>query len=204
MGAFGPLWSIMTRTQISGSQILDGGIQREDINIDKPGNALITKAIAGDNIVLSSTGVDAGTGDVTIGLDTTGASEGEVLTYSGGSASFQSPAEEFNNVSVQTTDGIETNAIVVTIPDNTMGMFTVIVAARGPSNKHYWARIDAGARRNVSESAVLVGSPLIFSDNENSAGYLADVDVNGQDFRVRVTGAASETVDWDVKLLKTF
>ena len=56
----------MARTQIRAHQILDGGIQREDLNTTDSGKALITKIIAGTNINISETGVDSGTGDVTI------------------------------------------------------------------------------------------------------------------------------------------
>ena len=55
----------MSVTQLSGAQVLDGSIQRVDINTTVAGQALLTKVLAGSNIVLTSTGVDSGTGDVT-------------------------------------------------------------------------------------------------------------------------------------------
>jgi hypothetical protein len=58
----------MAQTQIKSSQLLDGGVQREDINISVSGHALITKIIAGNGLTESHTGVDAGTGDVTLSL----------------------------------------------------------------------------------------------------------------------------------------
>jgi hypothetical protein len=58
----------MARTRIGAAQIRDGGINREDINTNEAGHALITKAVQGDDITLSSTGVDSGTGDVTFSL----------------------------------------------------------------------------------------------------------------------------------------
>jgi hypothetical protein len=58
----------MPQTQIKSSQLLDGGVQREDINISVSGHALITKIIAGNGLTESHTGVDAGTGDVTLFL----------------------------------------------------------------------------------------------------------------------------------------
>lgn len=62
----------MPRTQITGEQVDDGSIKRDDLNIDDPGQAVIRKLIAGTGINLVSTGVDAGTGDVTVNgmLDT--------------------------------------------------------------------------------------------------------------------------------------
>ena len=56
----------MSRTQISEKNIKDGGIENKDINTTKPGCALITKVIAGPGVSISSTGVDEGTGEVTI------------------------------------------------------------------------------------------------------------------------------------------
>src|SRR5437762_1544613 len=60
----------MGRTQIPGDQVGDGTIQRVDLDTTTAGEAVIAKAIAGTGISLSSTGVDAGTGDVTLNLST--------------------------------------------------------------------------------------------------------------------------------------
>lgn len=56
----------MARTQLTGEQVNDGSIQRVDLDATTSGAAVIKKVIAGTNITISSTGVDAGTGDVTI------------------------------------------------------------------------------------------------------------------------------------------
>lgn len=56
----------MPVTGLRGRQILDGDVTRADVNTSTSGSALITKLIAGTNITITSTGVDAGTGDVTI------------------------------------------------------------------------------------------------------------------------------------------
>lgn len=56
----------MARTQLTGLQINDGTVQRADLDATTAGNAVVKKVIAGTNITFSSTGVDAGTGDVTI------------------------------------------------------------------------------------------------------------------------------------------
>lgn len=56
-----------------GQQVLDEGIQRADLNVTTAGQAVIRKAIAGAGITLTSTGVDAGTGDVTISAKSFGA-----------------------------------------------------------------------------------------------------------------------------------
>ena len=59
----------MARTLIDGlDQILAGSVGRASMNTATTGQALITKVIAGTAVSLSSTGVDAGTGDVTVNI----------------------------------------------------------------------------------------------------------------------------------------
>lgn len=57
-----------SRTNIRGTQVKDESIQRQDLDVSNSGKAVITKIIAGDGIALSSTGVDEGTGDVSISV----------------------------------------------------------------------------------------------------------------------------------------
>jgi hypothetical protein len=63
----------MPVTGLRGRQILDGDVFRNDLNITTSGSAVIRRIIAGTNITISSTGVDTGTGDVTINAALTGA-----------------------------------------------------------------------------------------------------------------------------------
>jgi hypothetical protein len=56
----------MARTQLNARQLLNGTIQQEDIDTTTTGKAMITKVVPGVGITLSSTGVDPGTGIVTI------------------------------------------------------------------------------------------------------------------------------------------
>jgi len=56
----------MPVTGLRGRQILDGDIVRADLNTTTSGSAVTRRIVAGTNITLSSTGVDTGTGDVTI------------------------------------------------------------------------------------------------------------------------------------------
>lgn len=56
----------MATTDIVSRQIRDGEVKRVDLNTATSGSAVITKVIAGAGITLSSTGADAGTGDVTV------------------------------------------------------------------------------------------------------------------------------------------
>jgi hypothetical protein len=61
----------MPPTEIRSRQIKDGNVWRSDVNITQSGEALIRRLIAGTNISISSTGVDTGTGDVTVSVSST-------------------------------------------------------------------------------------------------------------------------------------
>src|SRR5258705_3497356 len=56
----------MPITTIRGKQVLDGSIQRPDLDITTAGQAVVAKLVQGSGITLSSTGADSGTGDVTV------------------------------------------------------------------------------------------------------------------------------------------
>jgi hypothetical protein len=56
-------------TKQTGRQIRDDSIQREDLCATIAGKSVIKKVIAGNGIDISSTGIDDGTGDVTIAIN---------------------------------------------------------------------------------------------------------------------------------------
>lgn len=67
----------MPATKLDGiSQIQAGSITRGDLNTTLTGSAVIAKIISGTSISITSTGVDAGTGDVTINVGTILAANG--------------------------------------------------------------------------------------------------------------------------------
>lgn len=61
----------MAQTEVRSGQIKNSTVSREDLNTITSGQAVISKAIAGDGVVLGSSGVDPGTGDVTISIAST-------------------------------------------------------------------------------------------------------------------------------------
>jgi hypothetical protein len=63
----------MAKSQFAGSQIKDGTITRDDINVTTSGKAVVAKIIDGNNGVKieTSTGADPGTGDVAVKVDLT-------------------------------------------------------------------------------------------------------------------------------------
>ena len=56
----------MARTKVRKPQIKTGTIQRRNMNVSTPAKAVVTKIIAGTGVTLSETGIDSGTGDVTL------------------------------------------------------------------------------------------------------------------------------------------
>jgi len=71
----------MPRTQIPSEQIDDQGVTRVDLNTDTAGSAVITKIVAGTNITITETGVDTGTGDVTVNASGGGGTPKVKLQY---------------------------------------------------------------------------------------------------------------------------
>lgn len=55
-------------TEVNSRQIKDGAVKRQDLNTATTTEAVIAKIVAGKAIEISSTGIDAGTGDVTVNL----------------------------------------------------------------------------------------------------------------------------------------
>lgn len=59
----------MARTRFNSLQVKTGGIGKDNLNTDTTGKAVATRLISGNGTRLESTGVDSGTGDVTIHSD---------------------------------------------------------------------------------------------------------------------------------------
>ncbi len=66
----------MAATNVRGRQLKDDDVMRADLNTTVSGSAVIRRVLSGSGIALSSTGVDSGTGDVTIALSTSGVTAG--------------------------------------------------------------------------------------------------------------------------------
>jgi len=82
----------MPPTVIRGKQVLDGSIQRADIDTSTVGQAVVTKLVQGTNVTLSSTGADSGTGDVTINVPGGGVGPAGLNAFNTTSAGFTVPA----------------------------------------------------------------------------------------------------------------
>jgi hypothetical protein len=62
----------LARTQVTGKEIRDESIQRDDLDVVTTGQAVVRKILAGNNVEIDFTGIDSGTGDVTINVTSTG------------------------------------------------------------------------------------------------------------------------------------
>lgn len=124
----------MAQTQVRSAQIGDGEVKRADLNVTTSGSAVIAKAVAGTNIALSSTGPDAGTGDVTFSIT------GQVAVANGGTGASTLTA---NNVIL----GNGTSAVQFVAPGTSGNVLTsngttwqsTAPAASSPSVTLTWA-----------------------------------------------------------------
>jgi hypothetical protein len=172
----------MAKTEIRSKQIKDSTINKDDIDITTTGKALITKVVAGSGVTISSTGVDSGTGDVTIN-----ASGGSSVGYSK------------QALTINTTDATPTALLTYDVNANAVVWFRFGLVGRyvnNSANKHYWCH-GFGCARDNNGSSSLVGEPILLDGDEGSPGYIAKVDVSGSNLRIMVTGAASEDVAWE-------
>lgn len=118
----------MAQTQVRSNQIGDGEVKRADLNVSTSGSAVIAKAIAGSGISLSSTGPDAGTGDVTISLSGAGPDSSYTEAIGDGS----------------------TTAIVVTHNLNSRDLIVVIRETASP-----YAQVFAGVELTTVNTATI-------------------------------------------------
>lgn len=94
----------MGRTEIRSEQLRDGqGVKRSDLDTTTSGSAVIAKLVAGTLIGLSSTGPDAGTGDVTVNLQAQ--ASGGVLLYDASGSPTHYTAGASGQVLTKQNDG---------------------------------------------------------------------------------------------------
>lgn len=107
----------MPRTEIKSHQIKDAEVKRADLNVSTAGSAVITKVIAGTNLTISSTGADAGTGDVTVNLN----SNPDLTTLKvGGQTIIDSSRNLGNVISISTIGNItQTGTNLTVVMNNT-------------------------------------------------------------------------------------
>ena len=130
----------MARTQIGGSLIENSSVGRSDINTSTSGEALITKVLVNSPLTISSTGVNSGTGDVTLGFN---------------SANF---VTSFNtrtgSITLTGTDVINALGYTPVSGDQYLGTVTSITAGIGLSG----GTITTSGTISLANTAVTAGS----------------------------------------------
>lgn len=150
----------MAKTLLESDEI--GSIQRNDFDITTAGQAIITKIVAGTNVTISSTGVDMGTGDVTINAS---------LTGGGGSGITRS----INNISTSTTGGMTLNVDYVYLATGTI-TFTLPTAV-GNTNRYTLKNIGTGTITIATMLGQTIDSgaaPITITRQNNSLDFISN------------------------------
>lgn len=109
----------------------------------------------------------------------------------------------------QTTNNTITTALTFTLPDNGVYMVRVEMVAKDVTSgksivgiKNTTFERIAGTTTQVATSLTDIVVTLV-SDAVNNAGAVWTIDSSVDDIRVRVTGNASRTIDWEPVIIIT-
>lgn len=101
---------------------------------------------------------------------------------------------------IRTTNGTQTTLIAWPLAVQTLyaARFTLTAIDVGNADCRVWTA-KATAKR-VNGGALLVGTPTLETSHADAgaASWAVAADVSGNDFRVRVTGAAGRTISWSL------
>lgn len=150
----------MPPTVIRGTQVLDGSIQRADLDISTVGKSVVAKLVQGSGITLSSTGADSGTGDVTIAGTVTPGTWTNLSLGAGWTAPTQAQFRVENNGAVSTV--------------HFRGMIQAAYSAMGTTA----FTAPTGAQPSMTRSCVLGGAQNTGTPSDISS-YLASVSSAG-------------------------
>jgi len=158
----------------------------------------IGTAGVGINIQVNSTTgeLNLGTNATTrLAIDANGRTQHRAFTGYTPSGKFEIP------VVANTTNATTANLYTLTLADNTTYIFTVTLGGRFNSTtaKGIGGKLKFTVYRNNAGAAVIasdLGGRIKEIETYGSPGYDFDVDVSSNDIRIRITGAAAETVSW--------
>lgn len=97
---------------------------------------------------------------------------------------------------VQTTNATTTNAALYTPADGTAVTVLAHVVARRSTGAEGAGYLLCATFRRSGGTTTQIGSTTVLATHENVASWNATLDASGPDIRVRVTGAASSTINW--------
>jgi hypothetical protein len=186
----------MPTTNIRGRQILDGDVSRVDLNTATSSNAVIRKLLPSSDaaITLTSTGVDAGTGDVTLNASKATASQlGVIRVGTGLTVDTDGILSALAN---QITGSLTTNYIPKATSASTLGNSLIYdngtnvgIGTTGPSYK-----LDVIGTLNITSdnqvlrliSANAYGNYITFHNTLSAYGYI------GSNYHLTSGGTASD------------
>ena len=149
----------MGRTQLTSREI--GNVQRNDFDIITVGQAVITKIIAGGGVSISQTGVDVGTGDVTVTL---------AFTSNNYTSSQTLVANSFNNFDATTGN------LVATLP-TAVGTAGQIVTVRKADSTNNLITMATTLSQTINESSA---NTVILRKN----GWSFDFESDGTNWKI--------------------
>lgn len=186
------------------SNFIDITVDLSDIN-DELDHGLLLGLADDDHsqyfLLAGRAGGQIGHGGTAAGEDlelrsTANASKGSVKIIDGSNLVHSS--RTMREVSLQTTNATEQTISGITLNDDRVYSFIVRVMARrsdASGSRASW-QFQTTAYRESAGAATLQGSVKQEYKSSNQAALDADMDVSGNDVRVRVTGKAAETYEW--------
>jgi hypothetical protein len=105
-----------------------------------------------------------------------------------------------DSMSVQTTDATQTTSVTRTANTNCIGNLAVRVLARQPSSGAVKAWTMTVSYRRSSGDAEIIGVTDTVDVATGAMPWLVVLDTSGSAVRVRLTGAASTTIEWFVRI----
>lgn len=195
----------MPLTQVKGHQIHDGTIKRDDLNTDEAGQAVTRKIVAGTGVSLSSTGTDAGTGDVTIncssvdsitkqGIESISNAASTVVVTFG--EAFDDTTYSIEATIVNTTDGTPSQYSYLVTSKATTG-FTLTLSGATDSANYDLEWLATKANVGASSSAAL---PLGYATFRSGCIQYKDADeiyIPANNMEIN-----EKTANWDSQLTK--
>jgi hypothetical protein len=178
----------MAVTGLRGRQILDGSIVRGDLNTTVTGDAVIRRIIQGTGLSISSTGVDTGTGDVTLNLATSGVGAGG--TFGSGSLVPVITVDTYGRITSITTAAVSGSASSLPLSSITAATATNDIDNVNFGQTWRWNSLT-GTAFTISSNSTTAGTNTLLNIQRSGSVGTNDVNSTGLNVRVDHTGGAN-------------